>query len=77
MKNRVNKQQLEALLNYARYIEDTRLASLVMRTLDGDSLYHNSMLESCAAAYAGAHHSAEFKRAQKPAKTSKSKRSAS
>jgi hypothetical protein len=66
--SRINREQLHALLNYARFIKDTRLAALVMRTLDGDSLYHNSMLERCTAIYQSAHSSDEFRRAQEPAK---------
>ena len=77
----INKEQLQELLNYARHVQDGRLTALVMRTLDGDSLYHASMLERCTAAYAGAHNGPEFKRAQRPiavrTKKSKSKRKVS
>jgi hypothetical protein len=62
---RLTRDQLRQLQSYANYISDGRLASLVMRALDGDSLYHNSIMERCAAAYAGAHRSDEFKRANR------------
>jgi len=65
VKNCIDREQLKDLLAYAREIEDVRLATLCMRTLDGDSLYHNSMIERCTAAHAGAHTSREFKRAAK------------
>ena len=61
----LTRDQLKQLLEYARHIEDVRLAGACMRALDGDSMYHSSIMERCAAAYAGAHMSEEFKRANR------------
>jgi len=58
---RLTKEQLRQLLAYAHHIRDTGLAAACSRAIDGDSAYHNSIMERCAAAYAGAHMSREFK----------------
>jgi hypothetical protein len=59
----ITTEQLRALMRYAQDIGDTRLASQVTRALDNDSLYNLQLREICAAAYAGAHRSSDFKRA--------------
>jgi hypothetical protein len=61
----LTRDQLHQLLTYARHVEDGRLAAVCMRALDGDSMYHSSIMERCAAAYAGAHMSDEFKLANR------------
>lgn len=59
----ITDEQIRALIQYARDIEDSRLVSQAMRALDADSIYNRQLREICAAAYAGAHTSSEFKRA--------------
>jgi hypothetical protein len=61
----LTRDQLRQLLAYARHIEDGRLVAVCMRAIDGDSMYHSSIMERCAAAYAGAHMSDEFKHANR------------
>lgn len=58
---RLTRDQLRQLLAYALHIQDTRLAAACSRAIDGDSAYHSAIMERCAAAYAGAHMSREFK----------------
>ena len=62
---RLTKNQLRQLLAYARHIKDTRLAVACSRAIDGDSAYHSSIMERCAAAYAGARMTREFKQANR------------
>jgi hypothetical protein len=59
----ITNEVLRALIQYARDIDDWRLTSQAMRALDGDSLYNHHLREICAAAYAGARMSREFKAA--------------
>lgn len=60
---RITDEQIRQLLAYAQHIGDGRLAACAMRALDGDSMYNDSLRERCAAAYAGARVSADFRKA--------------
>jgi hypothetical protein len=62
---RLSKDQLRQLLAYARHVKHRDLAAACQRAIDGDSAYHSSIMERCAAAYASAHMSDEFRRANR------------
>ena len=48
----IAREQIEEVLKHARLIGDKSLAACASRALDGDSVYHASMLKRCAKHYA-------------------------